>query len=148
MIAALRFASVLALLCFSSGCYGEAAVRYWGSVVAAPSPGYSFDAKENPGGLAPIRGAEVRLCVCDKPCACKDEGKRGTTDIAGHYDLPGAALPGIVGTETFVVVRASADGFAPVTYTVSYDKRTDADRAREPTDGQRALNFRLGPAAH
>jgi hypothetical protein len=140
-----RVALTVSLLFFGAGCFGEAGVRYWGSVVAAPASGYSFDAKENPGKLPGIRGADVRLCICAQPCACKDEGRAVKTDVSGHYDIPTEVFPGMIGVDNYVVVRAAAEGFDAVTYTLAYDKRPPEARAQEPTDGEKALNFRLGP---
>jgi hypothetical protein len=133
------------LLLSGAGCAGE--VHYWGSVVAAPKPGYSFDAKENPDKLPPIRDADVRLCICTKPCPCTDDGRVVKADVGGHYELPTVMVSGASGADSYVVVRAEAEGFEAVTYTMSYDKRSAEDRAREPADGAKALNFRLGPGA-
>jgi len=134
------------LLLFAPGCFGEAAAKYRGTVASAPQPGYSFEPEENPGKLTPIPGAEVRLCVCNQPCACKDEGQTVMTDARGHFETKEVGFPGMIGISNYVVVRVSAKGFDPIHYTCDYDHRSDADRAREPSYGEKALNVRLAPA--
>lgn len=134
---------------FCAGCVGEAGVRYRGSVAAAPTPGYSFDAAANPGGLSPIAGAEVRMCVCAPPCPCEKGKTRNVvkTDASGVYALPDFMFPGMIGVEHEIVIVAEAEGHEPFRYSCNYEKRSSADREREPSQGQKQLNFRLRPTA-
>lgn len=141
------FAIALSTL-FLAGCVGEASVRYHGSVASAPQPGWSFDAQPNPSNAPPIAGAEVRMCICHEPCACSGpSGRVVSTDADGRYEVPETIFPGMIGIENHIVVRASAAGHEPATYSFNYDKQSAESRKNEPAHGQKALNFRLKPVA-
>jgi hypothetical protein len=144
----MKLFAILVSSLFLAGCVGEAAVRYHGSVVSSPQPGWSFDAQPNPSSAPPIPGAEVRMCICHEPCPCAGPGgSKVSTDASGRYEVPEMMFPGMIGVETHIVVRAAAPGFEPSTYSLNFDKQTSESRKNEPTFGQKALNFRLKPAA-
>src|SRR4051812_27464985 len=96
----------LVLSPFIGGCFGEAAIHFHGSVVAAPAPNYSFDEAPNPSGLPPIAGAEVTMCHCTHtPCVCeRDAGFHSKTDASGNYDIPDFIFPGTIGIDNYFSV--------------------------------------------
>lgn len=132
-----------ALAVLSAGCFGEASVRYHGSVAASPTPGTSFDATPNPGALPPIAGAEISLCICAQPCACSKSARSVKTDASGLFTLPPMMFPGMIGVEHHIVVAAEAEGYEPVNLSFIYEKADDFSIHR----GAKALNFRLRPLA-